>query len=240
MLHRTFWTERRNAGIMLILGCLLFLTAAGLTPTDEKGNSIYSLSQREALIAIFQRWSSWHWGLILFGIAVVLTLLGFAQLTASLRDAGDRMFSQMGLIAFVLAVAFFLFNTAFSMSIEYWAAQETARTNVIPALYIQLNSWMDALFGIYTALAFFAALAYGVALLVTRLLPRWLIWVTIVYNLALLVFFILAGGIPPFVHHLFPIVFGILLLLRRYQLPAHNHHEAVSVSSSPTVVVGGK
>lgn len=44
MLHRTFWTERRIVGIMLILGCLLFLKAAGLTPRDKQGTYMYAAS----------------------------------------------------------------------------------------------------------------------------------------------------------------------------------------------------
>ena len=112
MLHRTFWTERRIVGIMLILGCLLFLTAAGLTPRDKQGTYMYDLPLREGLIATFQQWPTWHWGLILFCIAVVLTLLGFAQLATLLREAGDRAFSQMGLIAFQLAVGLFLISIA--------------------------------------------------------------------------------------------------------------------------------
>ncbi len=52
----------------------------------------------------------------------------------------------------------------FSSSIEYWAAQETVRTNAIPALYQQLSLWEAAIFQVYTALTFFAAIMYGAAM----------------------------------------------------------------------------
>jgi hypothetical protein len=233
MIQRTIWTERRFTGLMLIIGCILFLTAAGLTPRDEQGNYIYGLSLRDALIVTYRHWSTWHWGLILFCIAVVLTLLGFAQLATLLRDAGDRVFSRMGLIAFQLVVSFFLINMAFDFSIGFWAAQETASTKLVPDLYIQLSSWSDTLFEVSTALAFFAGLAYGVAMIATRILPRWLGWLMLVYNFIVFMFFAILGDMPPFVHYLLPIVIGFVLLLPRSQLTSQlNREKELSLTSS--------
>jgi hypothetical protein len=233
-LSRPMWTERRMVGITLIIGCLLFLTAAGLTPKDQKGNYIYDLPLREGLIATFQSWSTWHWGLILFGIAVVLTLLGFAFLTTILRKAGDGVFSRIGLISFLLAVPFFLMSMAFDASIGFWAAQETVRTNLVPDLYVQLSSWSDAFFTLFTPLTFCAALAYGAAILSTRVLPHWLGWLIVIYNLAGFVLFVIAGDMPPFVHYLLPILIGITLLLPRYQQTGRsNREQALSLEHSP-------
>jgi hypothetical protein len=218
--RRPFWTERRSTGSTLIVGCILFLTAAGFSPTDEKGTSMYDLPMREALMAVFHRWSSWQWGLLLFCLAVVVTLLGFARLTSILREAGNRTCSLWGLIAQTLATGFFLIAMTFSRSIEYWAAQETVRTNVVPALYQQLSLWEAAIFQVYTALTFFAALMYGMAIISTRILPGFLGWVIMVYSLAGATAFVILGDMPPFVHHLLPIVMGVLLLLPRYQLSA--------------------
>ncbi|WP_220201863.1 hypothetical protein [Reticulibacter mediterranei] len=215
-----FWTERRYTGIMLMLGCVLFLVAAALSPTDEKGTSMYDLPMREALIAVFHHWSSWQWGLLLFCIAVVVSLLGFARLTSILWERGNHVFSFWGLIALTLATGFFLLDMTFRRSIEYWAAQETARTNAIPALYQQLSLWDSTIFQVYTVLIFFAAIMYGAAIALTRILPRWLGWVIIVYSLAGTIAFVILNDMPPFVHYLLPIAMGVLLLLPRYQLPA--------------------
>lgn len=225
MLRRTFWTECRFTGITLILGCILFLTSAGFSPANEKGTSLYDLPIREALMAVFHRWSTWQWGLLLFCLAVVVTLLGFARLTSVLREAGSRTGSLWGLIAQTLATGFFLMSMTFSRSIEYWAAQETVRTDVVPALYQQLGLWDAAIFQVYTALTFFAAFMYGAALVSTRILPRWLGWVIMVYSLAGATAFAILSDMPPFVHHLLPIVVGVFLLLPRYQALIQEHSE---------------
>ncbi|GHO81336.1 hypothetical protein KSD_91070 [Ktedonobacter sp. SOSP1-85] len=233
MFGRTFWTERRFTGITLILGCILFLTAAGLSPTDEKGTYMYDLPLREALMAVFHRWSSWQWGLLLFCIAVVVTLLGFARLTSILREAGNRTFSSSGLIALALATGFILMDMTFRRSIEYWAAQETVKTHVIPALYLQLSLWDTAIFQVYTALTFFAAFMYGMAIVSTRILPHWLGWVIMVYTLAGGALFAFLGDMPPFVHYLLPIVIGVLLLLRRYQVPIRERSREKLIVTPP-------
>ncbi len=57
------------------------------------------------------------------------------------------------------------------MSIDPWAAQELARTGVMPDYYVPLTLWTQALFVIYTLLAYCALVAYGGAMLSTRVLP---------------------------------------------------------------------
>jgi hypothetical protein len=74
---------------------------------------------------------------------------------------------------------------------------------------------------IYTILAFSALAAYGVAILSTHVLPRWVGWLSIVYGLAGLVLAgVTAGNVPPFLNHLMPIVIGVLLLLQRSRVPS--------------------
>jgi len=99
------------------------------------------------------------------------------------------------------------------------------KTDVIPNYYVPLTHWVAALFVIYTVLTLSGMIAYGGALLLTRLLPHWLGWVIIVYNLAGLVILGVTADLPPFLHHLLPIVMGILLLLPRYQMTAKNQQK---------------
>jgi hypothetical protein len=92
---------------------------------------------------------------------------------------------------------------------------------VVPDFYVQLTLWTQPLFVIYTILAFSALAAYGGAILFTRVLPHWVGWFSIVYGLAgLALAGVTAGNAPPFLHHLMPILMGVLLLLRRRQVPS--------------------
>ncbi len=155
----------------------------------------------------------WRWGTILFISGVVVTALALAMLTGLLRDAGDRTFSHLGLIAFVFGAVLWVICLAFRLSIDPWVAQETAKTGEVPEFYVPLTRWTGVLFVIYTILVFSALAAYGGAVLSTGVLPHWVGWISIVYGLAGLGLLGFTGDAPPFLHHLMPLLIGILLLL---------------------------
>ncbi len=227
MLHRTFWTWRPFTGIALILGGVLFLGSAWIpltlgppTPlTDSKGTFIYQLSPQATLDVVLHHQTLWWWTNTFFMGSTLVTLLGLALFTTLLREAGDRIFSHLGLILFVLAATLWLIQRAVPLSIDPWAAQELARTGVMPDYYVPLTLWTQALFVIYTLLAYCALVAYGGAMLSTRVLPKFMGWLAIVYGLAGLGLMGATGDVPPFLYYLLPIVMG-LLLLRRAQVPS--------------------
>ncbi len=219
MSKSTFLTRRRFTGIVLILGCFLFLGALGLMPRDSTGNFMVNLSLREQLLVIAAQTTFFQWSFSLVICGIIVTLLGLAMLTTLFRDAGDRTFSYLALIAFLFGDVLLVIYIAFPLGVAPLAAQETARTGVVPDYYVQLTLWTQPLFVIYTILAFSALAAYGGAILSTRMLPHWVGWLSIVYGLAGLVLAgFAAGNAPPFLHHLMPIVIGVLLLLRRGQV----------------------
>ncbi len=225
MQHRTFWTERRFTGMTLLLGAVLFLVAAFTSVTDSKGTPVYSLPPREYLFVVFTHSTLWQWDNVLFISGTIVTILGLALLTTQFRDAGDRAFSSLGLLAFVLGAVLWIIYGAFRLSIDLWAAQEMARTAAIPDYYVPLTHWTRTLFIIHTILSFAALLAYGVALLTTRVLPHWVGWLTIVYALAGSGVLAYTHDFVPLLHYLLTIVMGILLLLPRYQIPAGGRRE---------------
>lgn len=220
MTKNSFWTRRRFTGITLIVGCFLFLGAAGLIPRDPSGNFIVNLPLREQLIAIGAQISLFQLSLILFISGLIVTLLGLALLTLLLRDAGDATFSSLALVTLLFGGVLMVIYLAFPLGAGPVAAQETIRTSVVPDSYVQLTLGTQPLFVIYTILAFSALAAYGGAILFTHVLPHWVGWFAIVYGLAgLLLAGFTAGNVPPFLHHLMPILIGVLLLLRRSQAP---------------------
>ena len=220
MWKSTVWTHRRFTSIALILGCVLFLAGASLPVTNSTGTFIYGLPPQQWLEVVFTHPTLWWWANVLVLSGTLVTLLGFAQPTMLLRGAGDQVFSSLGLMALVFGAVLWVIHLAFRLSIDFWAAQETARTGVMPEFYVPLKAWIGVLFVLYTILTFLAAGAYGGALLSTRLLPRWLGWTVIVYSLAGLGLFAVTRDMPPLFHYLLPIVMGSLLLLRHSQLPA--------------------
>ncbi len=236
MMKSTFWTQRRFTAIALIVGCLLFLVGASMPLTDTKGNFIWGLPPREWLRVIFAHPTLWQWNNILFISGVVVTILGLILLTMLFRDAGDRAFSQLGLVAFVFGAVLWVIILAFRLSIDPWAAQETARTAVLPDFYVPLTLWTHALLLIYTILAFSALAAYGAAMLSTRMLPHWVGWLTISYSLAGLGLLAATGDAPPLLHHLLPLLMGILLLLRRDPLPTARQQQGASSRAATTAV----
>ena len=157
----TFWTEPHFTGIALMLGSLLFLGGAGMTPRDEQGTFIYSLPQRAQLLLIAKHTRLWKWSASFCISGVVVTLLGLALLASLLREAGDRLFSLPGLIAFGFGAVLWVIHLASRPSIDPWAAQETANTGLIPDVYEPITRWRWMLFVLYTVLAFSALAAYG-------------------------------------------------------------------------------
>ncbi len=221
MPKNAFWTRRRFTGITLIVGCFLFLGALGLMPRDAQGNFIVNLPLREQLLVISAQTSLFRWSFRLVISGLIVTLLGLAMLTMLFRDALDRTFSSLALIALLFGDVLMVIYIAFPLGIAPLAAQETGKTGVVPDSYVQLTLWTQPLFVIYTILAFSALAAYGGAVLSTRVLPHWIGWLAIIYSLAGLVLAgLAAGNVPPFLHHLVPILIGVLLLLRRSQVPS--------------------
>jgi hypothetical protein len=215
-----FWTRRRFTGTTLIVGCFLFLGAAGLIPRDAQGNFMVNLPLQEQLLVIAAQTPLFQWSLSLFISGLIVTLLGLALLTTLFRDAGDRTFSSLALIAFLFGDVLMVIFLAFPLGVEPLAAQETVRTGVVPDFYVQLTLWTQPLFVIYTILAFSALAAYGGAILFTPVLPHWVGWLALVYALAGLVLAgFTAGNAPPFLHYLMPILIGVLLLLPRSRIP---------------------
>jgi hypothetical protein len=224
VVRTTFWSQRRLTGSILILGCCLFLGAAGLIPTDNQGNFIVNLPLKEQLLVIPAHLSQLQWSLSLFITGLLLTIFGLAMFTGLLQDAGDHRFSLTALVILIFGGALMVVDLAFGLGVDPVAAQATASTGAIPDYYLALNQWTNVLFVIYTILAFVALVCYGGAVLSSHVLPHWVGWLMIVYGLAGLgLTGVTAGNVPPFLQHLLPILLGVLLLLP----PAKSHSKKI-------------
>jgi len=239
MLHRAFWTECRFTGIILILGFLLYVAAVVCMPRDAQGNLLVLLPDRAALLLVAAQPSLTQWSFSWFIVGTIVTPLGLAMFTRLLQDAGDRTFSSLGLIMALFGAVLLVIYIVFFLGLGLLAGQETARPGVVPGYYAAASATAQPLFVIYTQLTFAALLAYGGAVLNTRVLPHWVGWVTMIYTLFNLLTTVFSGGITaPFVHYVMPLLVGIILLLRRAPRK-ESQRTGSSPIPAPSAVSGG-
>jgi hypothetical protein len=137
---------------------------------------------------------AWERGSIL--AAVVLTAIGLVLLEATLSETSGRVLARLGA------------STYFFGAVTLVVAE---------AMHLSEGRASNPLIVIYVLLAFLGQAAIGGALLQSQLLPGWIGWTTIVWNLGLLIVLLIVtpGDIYyPVQHHLMPLLIGIALLWR--------------------------
>src|SRR5215469_5379837 len=233
MLHRAFWTERRITGLLLLLGFLLYVAAVASMPRDAHGTLMVLLTDaRTTLLVVAAQPMLTQVCIGLFISGSIVTPLGLAMLTRLLWDAGDRTWSYLGLITELLGSVFWIIYLSVAVGLFPLAGQDTAKTGVVPGYVAAVGALTAPLYVIFTVLVCVTLLAYGTALLRTRVLPHWLGWVTIPYALLTL-----PGA--PIAHYLLPAVYGILLLLPRRVPRKQDRREAALLASATSAVSGG-
>lgn len=214
MNDNTIWTASHVTGALLTLN-ILFAPGIALymLVKDKKGPMIFGQPPHEWLRLVHQHPRPWHWATLSFLGAILVTLFGLVLLAGLLRDAGDEGFSAVGLAAFAAGAVLWVIHLAARLTIDPWAGKELAATGAIPQAFTPFSRWNGAVFTIFSFLAFGGMLLFGVAILVTPLLPAWLGWATIVYCLGGLALHTITGDSLPIMHHVMPLVIGLVLLL---------------------------
>ena len=139
----------------------------------------------------------WERGLIVSGYLVMA--LGLAGLSSLMRQAGDPLLSDLGLTAFIMGAVL---------------------VTVVEVSWLTKAGLPDGLTGalvrIFVVLAFLAHAAYGAAMLQTGLLPGWLGWTTIIWNIGWLLVLVRASDpYYPVLNLELPLLAGLLLLAMR-------------------------
>jgi hypothetical protein len=131
--------------------------------------------------------------------AVVLTALGLALLEALLQNSAGGVLARVGAIAY-------LFGGVLVVATEATSLNQGLHGNSLE------QNWTPAI--IYVVLALLAQAAIGGSLLQAGLLPPWIGWATVVWNIGWLLGFLIKRGdiYIPFVHHVMPLVIGIALV----------------------------
>jgi hypothetical protein len=201
-----FWSERRVTG--MLLGLALPVGAIGVVagalgegadygtgdlhpgaPLEQQFTFIASLVSPVLSVDGLSR--------LFIGVAPMCGLLGFTLLTQLLRDAGDRVLPSLGLMSYALGTVFIV---------------------LVEVNLIMGRQYQGEFATVYVVLAYAGQVAFGAALLRTGLLPRWLGWLTIMYNVGWFAgFYVLnypyGPGYYPLWHLMMPFVIGIALAL---------------------------
>ena len=183
---QTLLSERRVAAILLI-ACFVIFLVAGMLFT---GRTIWKWPSAQT--DTFLRWER---GLVI--AAILVNVMGFVLLEDLLRTAGDIMIGRLALATYLIGVVVIV---------------------VAETSYLANHGWIYPQVVLHVVLAFLAQAAFGAALLRTGLVPGWAGWATIVWNLAWLALFAIlrpADIYYPALHHVAPLIIGIVLLLKR-------------------------
>jgi len=176
-------TTNRGAGLVLVGILPVMAIAIGLIAVSGQGNSYntaVSAGSPDNLIAIAMLGPTWLRVMALFVLMILLVAVGLGLLTLSLYEAGSRAVAPSALVLFALAATIFVGWATFEGTVTVWAAEETASTSIVPAVYEPLLRWADVLFRLFMLLAYLAIGAFGGAILATRAVPAWAGWASVV------------------------------------------------------------
>lgn len=129
--------------------------------------------------------------------ALLAALLSFTILKRVLEAAGDGILATMALVLFLVAAVLAVVAETIS-----FPSDDIAYPPIVA----------------YVVLSFLGQVLFGMALLRTGLVPAWVGWVTVIWNLAMLVF--LTASKPqdmyyPWLHYIAPLLIGIALLRKK-------------------------
>jgi hypothetical protein len=174
--------SNRVTGLVLLTILPVMVIAFGLIAVSGSGGSYtkaVTAASPDNLIAIATLGNTWVQAMGLFTAMIVIMTIGLGLLTLSLYRAGSRMLAPSALILFGFSATFFLLWLAFESTVTVWAAQETVRQTIAPALYDPLSRWNEGMFQTFMLLAYLAIAAFGGAMLRTRAIATWVAWFSI-------------------------------------------------------------
>jgi hypothetical protein len=189
MVDQRFWSFERSAGFFLVLSFVASL--AGVVMFTIRGGPSGGTPPSHTFFL---------WERSFFMAAVILTAIGLVLLEGRLQNTDGRVLARTGATTYLIAGTLLVTGEAFRMSLGDVFEKQAY-----------------ALFVIYVVLAFLAQATVGGALLQSGVLATWIGWVTIVWNLGLVV--VLSVITPediyyPIAHQIMPLLIGGALLWR--------------------------
>ena len=204
-------------GIALILSTLIYHGGLAFLFARAKFGDWLKLPQRsygEKLLIIARHTAEYRWGFRIVLVGWVVAALGYVMLTVLLRDAGDPIISTLASVLFLMGIASAIAFWAFSLTANVLAAEEMARTKIMPEYYKVLVVSAESLLGVYQLLALLATAGFGWALLQTGILPSWVGWITLGWGMLWAGLFLKTSEGIPLLPMVMQIVIGSSLLLK--------------------------
>lgn len=210
------------AGLLLIAGAAIFwsIILAAIAVTVRTGSLPFkdsaAVPAREFYesIAAKPRW--WQAVNLTFSSGIIVTAMGLALLGALLRDAGDAIFAELGMVAFLIAATVWVVQMVSNLSLATWAADEVARTGAVPPTAEAWPQAFERLVHTYMVLAYVATALFGAGILASDLLDPWVGWLAVIVGIAGAASVILTGPrlAIPLLIHVVPAVLGVLLVVQ--------------------------
>ena len=182
----------RTAGIILIVGSILFLVAAFM-PISW----VYAMkTAKEKMERIEKSPGAWRISQLFFALGATVTAIGFGLVAVHFRTSPGALAAYLGVVVIVLGAVL-------------WDWDVYLRA-INPEQFVQglIPGW---LFVSYTVLTQFGLVTFGVAFLQAGL-PRWLGLGTSGAGLVLFIATLIFKDMPPFVYYLLTLIAGIVLV----------------------------
>jgi hypothetical protein len=210
----------KAAGLLLIAGGVIFWSiivaaiavAVRTKALPFKDSSAVPAREFYESIAAKPRW--WQAVNLTFTTGIIVTAMGLALFSTLLHEAGDAIFAELGLVAFLIAAAVWVVQTVSNLSMATWAADEVARTGAVPPTAEAWPRAFEQLVHTYMVLAYVATALFGAGILASGLLAAWAGWLAVIVGITGAASVILTGPrlAIPLLIHVVPAVLGVLLL----------------------------
>lgn len=202
-------------GIALILSTLIYHGGLAYLFARAQFGDFLEAPQREKLLIIARHPTDYRRGCRLILLGWIVAAMGYVMLAVLLRDAGDPVISTLAAVLFLVAIVLACVFWAFYVSPTLIAAEEAARTSIVPAYYESLRVSAESSLRVYLMLGLVATAGFGLALLQTGMLPAWIAWATLGWGAVWAgVSLVKSEEVIPLLPMVMPLVIGISLLVK--------------------------
>lgn len=148
----------------------------------------------------------------------ILLIVGFGVLASGLTEAGERSLAFVSFGLWIFASGAGVIRAASDATITVWAGERWAETGTVPEIYEPVKAFAENSFVWFSEIPYLiAAAGFGWAVIRSGVLPQWVGLVAVGWSAIWLVFPLIFKADLPAVLALFPIIFGIGMLVTDWQ-----------------------